>query len=165
MRIVCWQTIIMKHHTLFFLKIGKMSQNLSSAAVVICVLMVKYIHQLSLPQSDVWKELYTGTFFKNTKLYHLAKTWIVPLWESVIVLCFVVHYFMSILVFQSSWWGRESWLPCLICLPGVLWWLSGSSSRCHGVVCGSWLWYFLIKLSYYFCCHSLDMYYPDSTDV
>ena len=34
-----------------------------------------------------------------------------------------------------SWWGRESWLLCLICLPGVSWWLSGSSSRCHGVVC------------------------------
>ena len=27
---------------------------------------------------------------------------LLPLWESVIVLCFVVHYFMSILVLQSS---------------------------------------------------------------
>ena len=45
---------------------------------------------------------------------------------------------------------RESWLLCLICLPGVSWWLSGSSSRCHGVVCGLWLWYFLIILTYYF---------------
>ena len=35
MRIVCWQTILMKYHTLFFRKLGKMSQNLSSAAVVI----------------------------------------------------------------------------------------------------------------------------------
>ena len=35
------------------------------------------------------------------------------------VLCFVVRYFMSILVLQSSWWGRESWLLYLICLPGV----------------------------------------------
>ena len=57
---------------------------------------------------------------------------------------------MSILVLQSSWWGRESWLLCLICLPGVTWWLSGSSTRCHGVVCGLWLWYFLIILTYYF---------------
>ena len=72
------------------------------------------------------------------------------LWESVIVLCFVVRYFMSILVLQSSWWGRESWLLCLICLPGVSWWLSGSSSRCHGVFCSLWLWYFLIILIYYF---------------
>ena len=59
---------------------------------------------------------------------------------------------MSILVLQSSWWGRESWLLCLICLPGVSWWLSGSSSRCHGVVCSLWLWYFLIILTYYFRC-------------
>ena len=57
---------------------------------------------------------------------------------------------MSILALQSSWLGRESWLLCLICLPGVSWWLSGSSSRCHGVVCGLWLWYFLIILTYYF---------------
>ena len=28
--------------------------------------------------------------------------------------------------------------------------LIGSSSRCHGVVCGLWLWYFLIILTYYF---------------
>ena len=78
---------------------------------------------------------------------------LLPLWESVIVLRFVVSYFMSILVLQSSWWGRESWLLCLICLPGVSWWLSGSSSRCHGVVCGLWLWYFLIILTYYcWCC-------------
>ena len=35
MRIVCWQTILMKYHTLFFFKLGKMSQDVSSAAVVI----------------------------------------------------------------------------------------------------------------------------------
>ena len=75
---------------------------------------------------------------------------LLPFWESVIVLCFVVGYLMSILVLQSSWWGRVSWLLCLIRLHGVWWWLSGSSSWCHGVVCGLWLWYFLIILSYYF---------------
>ena len=43
MRIVCWQTILMKHHTLFFSKIGKyVSPNLSSAAVVIGTFRVKY---------------------------------------------------------------------------------------------------------------------------
>ena len=30
---------------------------------------------------------------------------LLPLWEHLIVLCFVVRYFMSILVLQSSWWG------------------------------------------------------------
>ena len=54
---------------------------------------------------------------------------------------------MSVLVLQSSWWGRESWLLCLVCLPGVSWWLGGSSTRCQGVVCSLWLWYFLIILT------------------
>ena len=44
---------------------------------------------------------------------------LLPLWDSVIVLCFVVRYFVSILVLQSSRWGRESWLLCFVCLPGV----------------------------------------------
>ena len=44
---------------------------------------------------------------------------LLPLWESVIVLCFVLRYFMYILVLQSSRLGRESWLLCLVCLPGV----------------------------------------------
>ena len=69
---------------------------------------------------------------------------LLPLWDSVIVLCFVVRYFVSILVLQSSW--RESWFA-LLSLPGVLWWLSGSSSPCHRVVCSLWLWYFLIILT------------------
>ena len=42
------------------------------------------------------------------------------------------------------------WLLCLICLLGVSWWLSGSSSRCHGIFCGLWFWYFLNILTYYF---------------
>ena len=41
MRIVCQQTILMKYHALFFRKLGKMSQNVSSAAVVIGALNVK----------------------------------------------------------------------------------------------------------------------------
>ena len=71
---------------------------------------------------------------------------LLPLWETVIVLCFVVRYFMSILVLQSSWLGRESWLLCFVCLPGVSWLLCGSSLCCHGFVCSLWLWYFLIIL-------------------
>ena len=68
----------------------------------------------------------------------------------IIIVCFVVHYFMSILVLQSSCWGRESWFLCLVCLPGVSWLLCGSSSRCHMFVCGLWLWFFLIILTYFF---------------
>ena len=39
MRIVC-QTILMKSYGWFFWKLGKISQNLSSAAIVICALRV-----------------------------------------------------------------------------------------------------------------------------
>ena len=38
------------------------------------------------------------------------------LWDYVIVLGFAVHYVMSILVLQSSSWGRESWLLCFVSL-------------------------------------------------
>ena len=71
-------------------------------------------------------------------------------WDSVIVLCFVVHNFMSILVLQAFWWGRESGLLYFVCLPCVSWLLCGSSSRCHRFVCSLWLWYFLIILTYFF---------------
>ena len=60
---------------------------------------------------------------------------VLPLWDSVIILCFVMLYFMSILLLQSSWWRRESWLLCLVCLPGVSWLLCGSSLQCHRFVC------------------------------
>ena len=42
MKVVRWQTILMKYFPLFFRKLGKMSQNLLSAAVVIGTLKVKY---------------------------------------------------------------------------------------------------------------------------
>ena len=37
-----------------------------------------------------------------------------------VCLCFVVHYFVSFLVLQSSLTVRESWLLCFYCLTGVL---------------------------------------------
>ena len=43
MRIVCWQTILMKYHTFFIRKLGKMSQNLLSAAAVIGTLRVNQL--------------------------------------------------------------------------------------------------------------------------
>ena len=46
MRIVCWQTILMKYHALLFRKSGKISQNLSSTAVVIGALWVKKNKQI-----------------------------------------------------------------------------------------------------------------------
>ena len=36
------------------------------------------------------------------------------MWDSVIVQCLVMRYFVSILVLQSSGWGRESLLLFLV---------------------------------------------------
>ena len=47
MRIFCWQTFLTKYHSLFFSKIKKDVQNLSSAAVMIGALRVKIVHEES----------------------------------------------------------------------------------------------------------------------
>ena len=51
---------------------------------------------------------------------------------------------------------RESWMLCLVCLPGVSCLFCGYSSQCHGFVCSLWLW---ISQSYsltIFGCHSCE---------
>ena len=78
---------------------------------------------------------------------HVGRWWpiglLAGLWDSVIDLCFVVRYFVSILVLQSSWWGRESWLLCLSswCLVVVVWLFLTMPRVCL-------LWYFLIITTY-----------------
>ena len=116
---------------------------------------------------NAWHGLWIGTYAWGWKLWHccLLLGWstlqqrselgvisglcwlLLLLWDSVIFLCFVVRYFMSILVLQSSWWARESWLLCLVCLPGVSWLLCGSSLWWHWFLCSLWLWYFPIILT------------------
>ena len=56
---------------------------------------------------------------KHTNAIRVDSLLNVTLWDSVIVLCFAVHFFVSILILQSSRWGGESWLLCLVCPPGV----------------------------------------------
>ena len=75
MRIVCWQTILMKNHT-FFRKSGKMSQNISSAAVVIGTLKVHFSNKLSAHSSKHldfhWTILLTLPFMNiHAKLHPL----------------------------------------------------------------------------------------------
>ena len=55
----------------------------------------------------------------KTVVLLLLYSLLLPLWDSVTVLCFVVRSFVSI-VFQLYLWGKESWLLCLVCRPGVL---------------------------------------------
>ena len=52
MRIVCLQTILMKYHTLFFSKIGKISKKLSSATVVIGALRDNTLYSNGLFHTD-----------------------------------------------------------------------------------------------------------------
>ena len=54
MRIVCWQAIPMKYHTLFFRKLGKMPENLSSAAVAIGALRVKKLIHQTVPGAKLF---------------------------------------------------------------------------------------------------------------
>ena len=72
--------------------------------------MSKILHNLTSGQS-IYSELkYDGAKIMSSNFNSKAVVLLLlalcllllPLWESVIVLCFVVRYFMSILVLQSS---------------------------------------------------------------
>ena len=74
---------------------------------------------------------------------------LLPLQDSVIVLYFAT---LSPFLFCDHLDGeeRESWLLCLVCLPGVSWLLCGYFSQCHEFVCS--LWYSVTI----FGCHSCE---------
>ena len=130
------------------------------------VLHVKHACELIFKLSIVVKCIYTDVptillFHTNNKegvgrskavvLLLLIRCWLLlKLKCSVNVPCFVVHGYVSFLVLQSSWWGRESWLLYFVCLSDVLWFLCSSPSRCRALVFSVWLWYFLIILTYFF---------------
>ena len=90
MRIVCWQTILIKYNTVFLRKLGKLSQTLSSAAVVIGA---SRVNNISAANSN---DVYQGAYCTHTqywsredestqillKLYEPAHAiWVVPLKE------------------------------------------------------------------------------------
>ena len=65
------------------------------------------------------------------------------LWEFCVCLCFVMYYFVSVLVMQSFERGKKRLLLCYNCLTDVLFlYMSCGFSL--------WLWYFLIILTYVF---------------
>ena len=81
--------------------------------------------QLFVPQlqQNPWQIFVTSKMQLSPQvvLLMLIRCWLLlSLWGSVVVLCFAVRYFVSILVLRSSRWRRESWLLCFVCLPGVL---------------------------------------------
>ena len=57
MRIVCWQTILMKYHTLFFRKFEKMSQNLSSASAAVVILRINTIRNIAFKAIELLHQL------------------------------------------------------------------------------------------------------------
>ena len=84
--------------------------------------------------------------YKAVVLLLMIRCWLLlPLLDSVIVLCFVVRYFVSILVLQPS---ELVAMLCLSswCLVIVVWLFL----RMPWFVCSLWLWYFMIILTYYF---------------
>ena len=83
---------------------------------------------------------------KSMVLLLLIRCWLLlPLWDSLIVLCFVMRYFVFILVLQSFWWNE--WVGCFALFNFLV-----SCDCCvalpHGFVCSLWLWYFLIILTF-----------------
>ena len=62
-------------------------------------------------------------------------------------LCFVLKYFVSFLVLQSSRWVKERWLLYFCCALNVMSLILfiDSSSRYHCLVCSMKLWYFLVR--------------------
>ena len=61
---------------------------------------------------------------------------ILPLWDSVIVLCVVMRYFVSILSLKHLDGEERAVLFCLFYLPCVSGFLCGSFSWCQGFACG-----------------------------
>ena len=83
----------------------------------------------------------------------LIHCWLLlPLWDSVIVLCFVCELLCVAIISM----GKRELVVCFVCLIGVSWLLCGSSSRYHGFVCSLWLWYILIIITYYFWARTWD---------
>ena len=62
--------------------------------------------------------------------------------------CFVMQYFVSFIILQSSLWGRESCLCYFCCVLNAMSLLS--FSLCHWLVCSMWLWHFRIIITYFF---------------
>ena len=127
-----------------------------------CHLIQQHQSHSTFAESSIGRIFGTSKkYFSGTKcpkclwLLSFLRRWFCCCWFVVdcyshCILCFVVCYFVSILILQSFRWGRQSWLLCFVCLPNVSWLLCGSTSRCTGLsaVC-DWLLYFLIILTFF----------------
>ena len=85
------------------------------------------------------------------------------MWGFVLGPCFAMLFIVSILVWQSSHWGRGSWLLHFLNGVHAAIWISMFcvfSLLCHGFICDLWLCYFLIipYLFYFFCILMIQTY-------
>ena len=80
------------------------------------------MHLSPPPPPPHWLWLLSVLTYRVVVLLLSIRCWLLlPLWDFVIILCFVVRYFVSILVLPSSRWVRESCLLYFVWLPGVSW--------------------------------------------
>ena len=108
MIIVCWQTILMKYPD-FSQKLGKMSHNLSSAAVLIGPLRVKVIWSFEIISTNV----FFGLFELFCPTISSQIIWLTQ---------FVCQPFHLILLVQSTMHHSTSWMTCFVkrmseCIP------------------------------------------------
>ena len=120
MRIVCWQTILMKHHSLFFWKLEKMLQNLLSAASWYALLRVKILLKYLCIQIQVnwtyfsWWIIYTSgrlkwaaTIIKLTWIYwatNIAVTMVTNQTSTILLNCWLMDC-RARGITMAKWWN------------------------------------------------------------
>ena len=92
---------------------------------------------------------------KAVVLLLLTCLFLLPFWESVNVLCFVVRYFMSLLVLLD---GEERELVALLSLSSWCLLIVVLLFLAVPWVCSLGLWYFLIILTYFFSISIICIY-------
>ena len=132
MRIVCWQTILMKYHTFFL--IGKDITKF----VVCCSCDWRF---MDLAPRWLW-------LLSVLRRWFCCDLFVALVWGLYLVLVLLCMAECLFLALQSSWWGRVSWwlyfVFLLSCDCSVLWLSLAVPYPVNSV----WLWYFLIILTY-----------------
>ena len=118
--------------------------------MLMCHIPVSHIYHH--PCSVTIEYNYNASLFKNFLLSHATRIQQRIKYSSCLpkgfAPCYVVHCFVAFLLVLVLI-GKRELIALFVCLHGVLWLLlfCCSSSRCRGLVCNVWLWYFLITLA------------------
>ena len=116
--------------------------------------MVQVLHEVSIPvcfsMTIHWISKRTSSSGSVVVDSLFTVTPIVGVCNCSMICCTLLYVHSRFAIILMPWWGRGSWLLCLVCLADDPWLLCGSSSRCHGLVCSLWMWYFLINSHFLF---------------